>query len=168
MSLNLDSVENVLREAVMAVTDLDNNSVVIHYPNAPRPALPYASLQYISSSENVGEWRKFNKVTHLVETYGSREVLYSLQFYGNGARQLSTKAQTGLQLQSIREGYVASGVPFSVLRIEKIDLDSTLLDSDYEERSILDIVLNVYIEDGSTEEDLGYFNTVDPNWTNKP
>ena len=168
MSLNLDSVENVLREAVMAVTGLSNQSAIIYYPNAPRPALPYAALQYISSSENVGEWTKLNTDTNMVQVYAMREVKYSLQFYGTGARHLATKAQTGLQLQSIREGYVASGVPFSVLNIDRIDLDNTLLDSDYEERSILDIVLNVYVEDGSTVDDLGYFNTVDPSWTNKP
>jgi hypothetical protein len=63
----------------------------------------------------------------------------------------------------------ANGSGMSVMDMAVVSQGTILVDDEYEERASFDISIQVNLEDGSTEDNAGYFDTVQPIvWTNKP
>jgi len=168
MTMNIkDTIEPVLRAAIVYASGLSEDSVIFHYPNAPRPELPYADIQYTRTSKPINDWYDFDSATLLTEWYGTRELDYMVNVYGTGARHIASAMEAKLLLQSTRE-QMRQAAPISILDIDVVDLSTVLNNSSWEERCMVKIKLNAYIEDGSTTEDLGYFDQVDVTWSNEP
>ena len=160
-----NAIEDAVRGAVL-LAGL-NERVIIKYPNGPRPELPYTSIYKLTGSKPIDDWEVLNTDTNLVETYGYREFIFQLDFYGDNALDEASRVQGRLFSQAVRQA-LQLNVPCSILDATPLNNTPVLLDADFEDRVTFDITLMVAQEDGSTTDDLGYFDTVNTVWTNEP
>ncbi len=160
-----NEIEDALRGAILLAGQ--NDRVIIKYPNGPRPELPYTAIYKLSGSKPIDDWEVLNKNTNQVETYGYREFVFQLDFYGDNALDEASRVQGRLFSQTVREA-LKINVPCSILDATALNNQPVLLDAEFEDRVTFDVTLMVAQEDGSTSEDLGYFDTVNTNWTNEP
>jgi hypothetical protein len=166
MTLPFATIEDSIRQAMILAGS--NTRVIFFRPNAPRPKLPYTSIQFltITGEGSSGDIPVFNHETNIVEYYGCREIFYTINCYGDNAFDEANKIKGAFNKITVRDK-LKELAGISVWRMDPVRDLSTLLDSSYESRASFDIVFNVLLEDGSTTEDLGYFTTVRPsNWSN--
>jgi len=164
VTLSNTVIQDAIRDAVLLAGS--NDSVIFFRPNAPRPALPYTSIQYLSSVGEINDFEQFDKEDDLVKVFGNREVTYTLNCYGTNALDEANKLQGSLRTTTVR-AKLAENVAIRIWRTESIRDLSSLIDSGFEERAVFDIVFNIPMEDGSTTQDLGYFDTVEYiEWAN--
>ena len=168
MTINIKNVlEPSIRDLIINASGLSGDNVIFYHPNAPRPTFPYATINYLATSKNINDWQTMNTDTGLLELFGIREMTYSVKFYGEGAFDLANKVQSHIFLNANRQAlYNGSGT--SILRAKSVMNDYQLVNSRFEERSVLDIVFNVAFENGEVTEDVGYFDQVEVIWENKP
>lgn len=164
MTLSNTVIQDAIRDAVVLAGS--NTSVIFFRPNAPRPALPYTSIQYLSNVGEINDFEEFDQDDNMVKVFGNREVTYTLNCYGDNALDEANKLQGSLRTTLVREK-LAENVAIRIWRLEQILDLSLLIDSGFEERAAFDIVFNIPMEDGSTEQDLGYFDNVEYiEWSN--
>lgn len=164
MTLSNSVIQDAIRDAVLLAGS--NTSVIFFRPGAPRPALPYTSIQYLSNVGEINDFEQFDQTDNLVKLFGNREVTYTLNCYGNNALDEANKLQGSIRTTTVR-AKLAENVAIRIWRTESIRDLSLLVDSGFEERAAFDIVFNIPMEDGSTVQDLGYFDTVEYiEWSN--
>jgi hypothetical protein len=154
--------------AVMAGT---NANVIFYYPNAPRPELPYTSYRYFSMSPSQSIARRFNKETELVEYFECRQVTYQIDCFSTDPTQAQSEAANIVVgwAKNLVRWELSENEPISVWRTTGPQDTTTLIDGAFESRATFEVVFNILVEDGSTTEDLGYFDTVgEIPWTNIP
>ena len=159
MTLAMSIIEDNLRAGILAGGT--NTNVIFQYPNAPRPEFPYTSLQYLTTSAYVDDSEIFDKTDDLVKTLGTREMFFTVNCYGDNARDEGNTLQTKLKTLTVREAMKTDAANISIWRIEPIIDATALVDSGFEQRVLFDIVLNVALADGADGEDFGYFDFVD-------
>jgi len=165
MTLLLQTVDDALRQSILSAGS--NTNVIFYYPNAPRPEFPYTSIQSLSDGLEIEDWTDFDNNDDLNKTYGYRNLIYTLNFYGDNARQEASVVQGNIRKQSIRQQLRADAN--SSIRTTTVPLDLTqLVDSDFEKRFTLDITLNVPVENGTSVDDTGYYDKADVTWSNRP
>ena len=169
MTLSRADIEAAIYPAaVMAGT---NTSVIFYYPNAPRPPLPYTSYRYFSMSASQGIQRIFNKETGLVEYFECRQVTYQIDCYSADPTQAQTEASNIVVgwTKNLVRWKLNEEQPISVWRTMNVLDTTTLIDGAFESRATFEVVFNILVENGTTTEDLGYFETVgEIPWTNTP
>ena len=99
--------------------------------------------------------------------YGFRDITFTINCFGDNARQEASILQGSLRKQSIRDSLRAS-FSASIMNLTPITDLTDLVDDEYEQRASFDILFNANLEDGSSADDTGYYDTVEYNWTNKP
>lgn len=165
MSLSLNnSLEPAIREAIIAASGFDGEKVIFHYPNAPRPDFPYISIKFMNRSMVINDWQTLEE-DDLLHQYGNREVVYTITCYGDGAIDTINALDGKLYTQNVRTILEQSSA--AILKSQIVYNDYVLVNSHWEERSKIDITFNCYIENGSTTEDVGVFESVDVTWENK-
>jgi len=166
MTVSFNSVQDSFRTAVLSAGT--NTNVIFFFPNGPQPELPFTTIRTLSIGRQANDWTEFDKTDNKNKTYGFRDVTFSVNTYGPNALNEASTLQGNLHKQSISEA-LQSTVSMCISEISGINDLTQLVDAEFQERASLDVFLNVNIEDGSTEEVLGYFDTVDPVvWKNKP
>jgi len=166
MSLLFTQIQDAVYNAILGAGE--NTRVIFFYPNAPRPQLPYTSIQTLSIGAVIDDWDEFNDIDNESNVYGMREIIFSVNAYGINADSEILRLQGKLQTQSVRE-VLRDKIGISIMSVGAPRDLSTLIDSGYEKRFSMDIVFNVNVEDGSTIDDTGYFDTVSEIvWTNQP
>jgi len=164
LTLSNTSIQDSIRNAVIAAGT--NTRVIFFRPNAPRPQLPYTSIQYLSNVGEIGDFEEFDQDDNQVKTFGNREVTYTLNCYGDNAIDEANTLQGSLRSTTVR-AILAATVAIRIWNLEAIRDLSLLVDSGFEERQAFDIVFNIPMENGTTSQDLGYFDTVDYiEWSN--
>jgi hypothetical protein len=164
MTLSNTAIQDSIRSAVLAAGD--NTSVIFYRPNAPRPELPYTSIQFLLNAGEIDDIEAFDQTDNMVKLFGNREVTYTLNFYGDNALDEANTVQGKIRTTTVRQ-ILAENVSIRIWRMEQVRDLSLLMDSGFEERAAFDIVFNIPMEDGSTIQDLGYFDTVEPiEWSN--
>ena len=164
MTLANTTIQDSIRDAVLLAGS--NTRVIFFRPNAPRPQLPYTSIQFLINAGEINDFEQMDQADNLVKTYGNREVSYTLNCYGDNALDEANKLQGGLKTYSVRQ-VLAETVPIRVWRMEQVRDLALLIDSGFEERAAFDIVFNIPMERGTTSQDLGYFDTVEEiEWEN--
>ena len=164
MTLANMTIQDSIRDAVLLAGS--NTRVIFFRPNAPRPQLPYTSIQFLSNVGEINDFEQMDQVDNLVKTYGNREVSYTLNCYGDNALDEVNKLEGSLRTTSVR-AKLAETVAIRIWRTEAIRDLSILVDSGFEERAAFDIVFNIPMERGTTSQDLGYFDTVEEiEWDN--
>ncbi len=152
----------------MVIDAGSNERVIFYYQGKPRPELPFTSIQFLNQSAEVDDWMELNKTTDQTELLGYREQVYTITCHGELAWQEAVQLQAALLKQSIRD-LLRTYQSASILNAGAVTDISDLVNGIWEERSTFDLTLLVNMEDGSTTDDLGYFETVEPiEWTNKP
>lgn len=165
MSMTIEQVEEQIRTAVLSSGTYSR--VVFHYPNAPRPELPYTTLRYVTSTPAVNDWEEFDMVDDINRVYGFRSLTFSVNCYGFNAWSECARLQGKLRTQQVREELRFShGI--AINEMTAITDLSSLIDDEYERRANFDIILNVNIEDGTSVDDVGYFDHIESEWDNKP
>ena len=165
MTASLTTLEDAIRSAVIDAGT--NTNVIFHFPNAPRPAFPYTSIQYLGVGEEINDWDIFDTTDNVNKQYGFRDITFTINTYGDNARQEASQLQGSLRKQTIRDS-LRSIFSASIMNMTPISDLTDLVDDEYEQRASFDILINANIEDGSSEDDTGYYDTVDYNWTNRP
>ena len=160
-----NTVEPAIRNLVMSASGLER--VIYSHPNAPRPEMPYATINKISTSKVIDDWQKFDQNTSILHLYGVRTMRYSVTVYGDDAVDIANAMQSRLFLQNNRET-LYNEANTSILDCMAVTNDYQLVNSHYEERAIVDIIFNVVFENGEVTEDVGYFDEISMNWVNKP
>lgn len=164
MTLANMTIQDSIRDAVLLAGS--NTRVIFFRPNAPRPQLPYTSIQFLSNVGEINDFEQMDQADNLVKTYGNREVSYTLNCYGDNALDEVNKLEGSLRTTSVR-AKLAETVAIRIWRTEAIRDLSILVDSGFEERAAFDIVFNIPMERGTTSQDLGYFDTVEEiEWDN--
>ncbi len=139
-----------------AVSVLPSGMPVIFWePNAPRPAVPYATLFLSSIVALNQDWTENDAdASGIVDMKGDRQFTLSFQVYG-GADPLTVleNVRSSLQKQTILDTLRANGIVFfQSLNIEDI---TDLIDSQWERRATMDILFGI----GQTYTDNpGYFD----------
>ena len=160
-----NTVEPAIRNLVMSASGLDR--VIYSHPNAPRPEMPYATINKLSTSQVIDDWQSFNLMSRIMHLYGIRTMRYSVTVYGDDAVDIANAMQSRLFLQNNRET-LYNEANTSILDCMAVTNDYQLVNSHYEERAIVDIIFNVVFENGEVTEDVGYFDEISMNWVNKP
>ena len=164
MTLSNTAIQDAIRGAILLAGT--NTSVIFFRPNAPRPELPYTSIQYLSNVGEINDFEAFNQDTNMVDTYGNREVTYTINCYGTNALDEVNTLMGTVRSTSVRQK-LREDVDIKIWRTESIRDLSLLMDSAFEERAAFDIVFNIPMENGSSAQDLGYFDTVEYiEWSN--
>ena len=165
MTQSLTSLENAFREAVLAAGT--NSEVIFHFPNAPRPAFPYTSIQYLSVSEEIDDWNEYDNDDDLLRYFGYRNLVFTLNCFGDNAKQEASNLQGSLRKVSVRTA-LRETISAAITSVSAVQDLTELIDDEYEQRASIDVTLNVNMEDGSTTDDPGYYNKVDVEWQNRP
>jgi predicted RNA binding protein with dsRBD fold (UPF0201 family) len=165
MTITSTSIEDAVRDGILLAGS--NTNVIFNKPNAPRPSLPYTSIEYLTVSAEINDWDEFDIVENVNKHYGFREIVMTINCFGPNARNESQSIQGHLRNQTIRDT-MRENIGISVLSFSAITDLTALIDSDYEERTSFDIIFNVNVEDGSTEDDTQFFDTITPVWSNQP
>lgn len=165
MSANIATIESAILSAVLASGS--NTRVIFFHPNAPRPKLPYTSIQLLNIGPEVNDWGDFDTVGETHKYYGYRELEFSISFYGDNAKQESIDFQGSIRKQEVRDA-LRLDANISVLSTTSPTNTTVLIGGEYEKRFTIDILINAPIEDGSTSESTGYFDTTSISWDNKP
>lgn len=166
MTVSMSTIRSELRTAVLSAGS--NTNVIYFYPNGPRPEMPYTSIQHLSISGELNDWDIFDKVNDLNRMYGYRDIVFTINTYGAGAHSEAMMIQGNIRKQTIRD-VLRETVQCSIIELSTITDLTSLVDSDFEERATFDLTLSVLVEDGSSTDDTGYFDTFEtPEWTNKP
>ena len=162
MTVSMTSIEDKIRDYLLDIGT--NTRVIFHYPNAPRPELPYTSIHFLGQSGMINDNEVFDNDDDLVHFLGCREMLFSINCFGDNAFDEVNTIQGGRQKLS---GMAALN-PHSVWSMTTTRDLSSLIGDEFEKRAQFDITFNVLLEDGSTTEDRGFFDTVGPvDWANK-
>lgn len=167
MTITSTSIEDAFRTAVLLAGS--NTNVIFQFPNAPRPTLPYSSIQYLAVSPEINDWEIFDEDDEVNRTFGFRDVTMTLNCFGDNARTEAQTLQGNLRKQTVRDA-MRENIGISIMTMTGITDLTALVDNAYEQRTSFDVTLNVNIEDGSTEDNTGFFDTVvEPiEWIDKP
>ena len=156
MTLAMQTIEDSIRNAMLAAGS--NTNVIFHYPNAPRPEFPYTSIQYLNTSAYIDDNEQFDLSDDLVKTFGVREMFFTINCFGANARDEANQLQARLNLLVNRD-ILSQLAGITIWRMEPVIDLTALVDSDFEIRTVFDIVFNVPLVDGEAE-DYGYFDSV--------
>lgn len=165
MTVNMQTIKTALRNAVLSTGA--NTEVIFYFPNAPRPALPYTTINDVSLEPEIDDWTEFDTTFDANKSYGYRNILFSINTYGDNAMDEANRIIGGIRNQLVRDQFRAD-CNGTLLATEAPTNLTELLDSSYEKRATFDIIVSALLEDGSTQENTGYFDQVVYDWTNKP
>jgi hypothetical protein len=166
MTLPFDVIRTAIRAGILQAGT--NSQVIYYYPSAPRPSLPHTAIEITSWGAITSDWEETDEDTGLSRQYGFRELNVRLHFFGQNAYAEVAKVISGLERESIRNAMRAI-CSISILNSGPSDLTSDLVENSYEPRATVDVTYLVNLEDGSTQIDYGYFDTVKSvEWINKP
>lgn len=167
MTITSTSIEDAFRTGVLLAGS--NTTVIFQFPNAPRPELPYTSIQYLAVTPEVNDWDVFDEGAEVNRTYGFRDVTMTINCFGDNARTEAQTLQGALRNQTVRDA-MRTDIGISIMTMTGITDLTQLVDNAYEQRTSFDVTLNVNIEDGSTSDNTGFFDTVEEpiEWIDKP
>lgn len=160
-----NTLEPAIRNLVMSASGLER--VIFMYPNAPRPEMPYAAINHISTSKVIDDFMLLNSTTAENELFGIRTMRYQVAIYGDGAVDLSNSMQSRLFLQNNRET-LYNEANTSILDCMQVVNDYQKVNGHYEERAIVDIIFNVVFENGEITEEVGIIESASIDWSNAP
>lgn len=167
MTLARSTIEDAIYQMILSAGTYTN--VIFYHPNAPRPEFPYTSIKFDYIGKSINPWTTFNKDTNLVEYWECRPMRYKIECYSDDALSAQNEAaiiQGKLVTYTIRK-QLANNAPMSIQKFSDPVNATVLIDDAYESRSSFDIDFDVMIENGTTTDDLGYFNSVsDIVWNN--
>ena len=139
MPLNITAIQDKLYEWVFDETAL---AVIWLFPNAPRPDLPYISLNILNFVDVHQDFIPApDPVTGEAEIAGNREFTLSIQCYGDNALQTMSNLKDSLEKPSIQVLLREENIAF--VDSENVINVTTLLDSIFEERAALDVRFRV-------------------------
>ena len=166
MTVKIKNLEAALRVALLQAGS--NNRIIFFAENGPRPQLPYTTIEFLNIEAETSDWNNFDPSTNLLNYVGYRNATFTLNFYGEDAVSEALQVQASLNKQSIRDT-LRNDYNCSIIGLGVITNLTELNVDEFEQRATFDITLNAAFADGSTQEDTGYFDTVEPiDWTNKP
>lgn len=155
MSLSIAEIQNSIYNAIDLISTRTN---IFYYPNAPRPQLPYNSVQFLTMAKGLNDSPLWDKDNAVYKYLGFREITYTLNCYGQASFDEAIKLQIGMQTQAFRDK-LKETAPISILRMtEPNDLTALNIDG-FEERVTFDFVIYAAVENLTTESDVGYFDT---------
>ncbi len=161
MSLSLSTIQDEIYACALLAGN--NERVIFYHPNAPRPKKPYTSYQYFSSTAP-RMIRQFDKVTGVYKIYSCNEVTYQVDCYSDDYVQALDEANqliTGWSKQTVRWRLIEN-LPITVLTFSPPQNTTTLIGGEYEARATFEIVFNIMLEDGSSIDDVDYFDKLGP------
>lgn len=144
------SLYNVISSIVTPTT------VIFYYPNAPRPANPYITLN-IDSLVRVGDDYIPKPDTDGDSTIvGDREFTLQVQSYGENCLTILEKIRSSLQKPSILDTLRDENIVF----VNSLDITNitALLDTEWEQRGAMDLLFRIANTD---EDNLGVIETVE-------
>lgn len=166
MTIKQEDIEDSVREALLLAGS--NENVIFYFPNGPRPKFPYTSLYEVSRQEELNDWTEFDKTDNVNRIFGYREIVYQIDCYGQNSLQEAALLQGNLTKQSVRQK-LREKVSISILTLGPPANTTTLVDDEFEQRAGFEITFNVNVEDGSSSDDTGYYDKVEPiEWVNEP
>ena len=168
MTVPISAVEDNLRTAILAGGT--NTRVVFVVPNAPRPELPYTMIEYLAAREagNIFDWTCFDEEDELNRVYGPRVLVFTIKCFGENSVDEANSLKGAFSFTQMSEALQANGlVSMALGDVGAVDYGYVLRDDTYEKQAFFDIILNVVLEDGTSTEDTGFFDTItDPPWSN--
>lgn len=168
MTVPISDVEDNLRTAILAGGT--NTRVVFVAPNAPRPELPYTMIEYLTAREagNIFDWTCFDQETQVNRLYGPRVLVFTIKCFGENSIDEANQLKAAFGYSQMPEALEANGLVSMALQdVGAVDYGYVLRDDTYEKQAFFDIILNVVLEDGTSTEDTGFFDTInDPSWSN--
>ena len=152
MSLLEETLNKAVRDIIDSILEVDGFSIKAKQ-NAPRPTSSYCTVDVISIKrmgleEQILEDQSDPELDINYTAYGHKEVMYSLQFYFQGAMDNALKVNIGLVRLTIGEILRTANLGL-VTRSEVRDI-SEPFENGWEERAQLDIVLSAL----GTDEDI--------------
>lgn len=164
--ISFDIIKTAIRTGVLVAGT--NTQVIFYFPNAVRPALNYTAIEFLTWGRIVNDWFETDTTTGAQKQFGFRELIVRLHFFGPNSYGESQTVVGKLESQTVRDAMRAV-TSISLLESGGVDLTSMLIENNYETRAIVDLTFLVNIQDGSSQDNLGYFDQVEPiEWTNKP
>ena len=168
MTVPITDVEDNIRTALLEAGT--NTRVIFVAPNAPRPELPYTMIEYLAAREpgNVFDWTCFDQDSEINRLYGRRVLVFTIKCFGENSIDEANRLKAAFSLTRMSEALEANGLVSMALQdAGAVDYAYVLRDDTYEKQAFFDIILNVVLEDGTSTEDTGFFDTInDPSWSN--
>jgi len=161
-----EEIELSIRRAILKAGT--NTQVIFAYPQSPRPSLPYTAIEVVSWGAVINDWFKTDPHSGVTKQYGIRELNVRIHWYGTNAYFEGALCASRLEQLPVR-WEMSPDNTMSILRTDDIVLVSDLIENSYEPRAEMNMVLSVALMDGTVDEDVGYFDDIEPIlWTNKP
>jgi len=167
MTMPISKIENALYQVINQAGT--NGQVIIERPNAPRPKLPYTAVKFSSATAEQFDWTVFDKQKNETAWYGFRELIFSINCYGDNAFEEACSLNSRLAWQKHRD-LLRSIVSASIMSKGLVRDLSLLMSDSFEKRASFDIFILANLEDGSSVElSSDYFDKVSPiDWINSP
>lgn len=162
MTLARSTIEDAIYDVIIAAGS--NTNVIFEYPNAPRPQFPYTSIKFMTVGKSINPWKQFDNAAGIVRYWECRPMTYRLHCYSDDVLEAFDEAsliQGALVKYEIRK-ILSDAAPMSIQSFSDILNATVLIDDAYEHRSTFDINFDVMIENGTTTEDFGYFQSTSP------
>lgn len=156
MPINYEAVKTSLYDWAVSVVPT-GMPVIFWEPNAPRPTVPYITL-FLSSITAVNQDYSAPGADNLgnIAMSGDRQFTLEVQGYGNDPLTVLENIRSSLQKQTVLDTLRVSGIVFyQSLTINDI---SDLVDSQYERRAQLDILMGIA---QVYSDNPGYFSTIE-------
>jgi hypothetical protein len=138
MSADLAAIRAALRTILVRETGIN---FVFANQNAPRPAIPYGTLDFVNPSSRVGQtdWFGYDQGEDDFKVRGLRQSTVSLNIIGEGANNMMALVRDITQRPDVLEELTAVGL--SIVREEGPINLTELEDTIYRERSQMDLIV---------------------------
>jgi len=137
-----EAINQLLRTIINTIVDDAEFMAIRAQQNAPRPSGSYATV-HVSTDTSVG-WEEFKEENEgediRISSSGSREIMVSINFFRDNAKDYARKTRTGFVRTTVTE--LLNSAALGVNRRSEVRGLSEVIDSSWEQRAQFDLILN--------------------------
>lgn len=139
-----ETLNKLIRDSIDLILGVPGYSIRAKQPNAPRPLGSYADVHILTDIGRGWEEKTLKDRTADVDIdetiQGSRDIMFSINFFRSGAIDNARKVRTALVRESVQNLFNKAKVGL-IARSEVRDL-SEVISNTWEERSHFDLTIN--------------------------
>lgn len=159
MPTSWEDAQQAMRRWLITTTGLPDERVIFANQNAPRPKVPYATVNARVATRRLGafdEERLIDDEPGVIDRRGHRVVTASVNVFGPSALDLAEAAQDGLERYDVREQLEAAGL--AVNDIGQLRDLTQLVETTLEDRYQFDAIFGIA---RATKETVGWIESVE-------
>ena len=161
MSIPLSTIENRLRQWIISATGLNAAKVIIANQNAPKPSMPYATIDPVLSIKKVSMYDEEDWEDGAMTYRPVRRCMASIQYFGDNAKTELSDCLTALDNSNTYLLFRNDGIALADRSgVEIKDLSAKTEDGVFLPRALIEFEYDVECSK-ITDNSAGYFDNGD-------